>query len=294
MHTINIRMLDALSRNSHNPWRKSRAAFALYSSTGSASTSSMLVLVLMISTYDDEGRWRAIRDLSVSEVPAAKRISKEHPESSGRRLEQVRDPSNATRPLGVVWVVTSYPLVAAGIEKTLEGEADVRGGGDVPTSGLSCIVLYADAMEAGFIGDLKRIRDLHPGVPLLVFGAHLDMELAKTALEKGADGFVHAAMERRQVVKAMEVVQKGELVAPRELLRYVLIHGKSADPGDLSPRQREILGLVAEGLSNAQIAKKLYLSESTIKQHLRGAYKLLGVHNRNEAAKMVKNYERGS
>jgi len=56
----------------------------------------------------------------------------------------------------------------------------------------------------------------------------------------------------------------------------------------LSHRQREILELVAQGLSNAQIAKKLFLTESTVKQHLRAAYKLLGVRNRTEAASIVR------
>jgi DNA-binding NarL/FixJ family response regulator len=184
-------------------------------------------------------------------------------------------------------VVTSYPLVAAGLEKTLEGKADVRVGGSAPADNLSSIVLYADGTEADFVGDLKRMRTLRAGVPLLVFGARLDLQLAQTALENGADGFVHAAMDREQVVKAVEVVQKGELVAPRQLLKYILTHGKTPDVGGLSPRQMEILGLVAEDLSNAEIAKRLYLSESTVKQHLRTAYKLLGVRNRTEAAKMV-------
>jgi DNA-binding NarL/FixJ family response regulator len=49
----------------------------------------------------------------------------------------------------------------------------------------------------------------------------------------------------------------------------------------------EILEMVAEGLSNAQISKRLYVSESTVKQHLRLAYKALGVKNRNQAARLV-------
>jgi hypothetical protein len=51
---------------------------------------------------------------------------------------------------------------------------------------------------------------------------------------------------------------------------------------------REILGFVVEGLSNAEIGRRLYLSESTIKQHLRAAYKLLGVSNRTEAANLFR------
>ena len=95
-------------------------------------------------------------------------------------------------------------------------------------------------------------------------------------------------MRPEQIVRTIEVVAEGEIVAPRELLGY-LIAKDSADLNVLSARQREILKLVGEGLTNAQIAKKLLLSESTVKQHLRAAYKVLGVKNRTEAAKLIRN-----
>ena len=70
---------------------------------------------------------------------------------------------------------------------------------------------------------------------------------------------------------------------PRGLLEGLVRVGP--DPSALlSPWKQEILGLVAEGLSNAEVARKLYLSESTVKQHLRKAYRVLGVKNRREAA----------
>ena len=74
----------------------------------------------------------------------------------------------------------------------------------------------------------------------------------------------------------------------RELLGYILTDDEPANLGSLSARQREILGHVVEGLSNAEIGRRLYLSESTIKQHLRAAYKLLGVSNRTEAANLFR------
>ena len=74
----------------------------------------------------------------------------------------------------------------------------------------------------------------------------------------------------------------------RELLVYILTDDVPANLGSLSARQREILGHVVEGLSNAEIGRRLYLSESTIKQHLRAAYKLLGVSNRTEAANLFR------
>jgi DNA-binding NarL/FixJ family response regulator len=135
---------------------------------------------------------------------------------------------------------------------------------------------------------MGRIRELHPGVPLLVLGSQLDLGLAWAALKNGADGFVHAQMHPAQVLRAVEVVQKGELAAPRGLLRYLLSQNKNPKTGDLTARGREILDMVVEGLSNAQIAGRLYLSESTIKQHLRAVYKELGVRNRTQAAKMMR------
>jgi DNA-binding NarL/FixJ family response regulator len=208
-----------------------------------------------------------------------------------RHLGLVPEWTSADKPLGLVWVLTpSYPLIAAGLEKTLEGMADVRIGGDSVAAGSpSCVVLYADGTEDGFLDRMGRVHELYPGVPLLVCGPRLDPALACAALKNGAAGFVHAAMECSQVLKAVEVAQKGELAGPRELIPYLLSQNKTTEVGDLSVRQREVMELVAEGESNAQIAGHLYLSVSTIKQHLRAAYKLLGVRNRTEAAKKIRN-----
>jgi len=230
------------------------------------------------------GRSRELR------VQGAKLDAAARDVSGGRHLEPVREETSAAKPLGLVWVVdSSYSLAAAGLEKALQGKADVHIGEDLDVGSPSCVVLYVDGTEEGFVDDLRRVRELYPGVPLLALGPHLDLALAWAALKNGADGFVHAAMAREQVVRAVEVVQKGELAAPRQLLRYLLSQTNDPNVGGLSARQGEVLELVVEGLSNAEIAGRLYLSESTIKQHLRAAYKLLGVRNRTEAAKMIKN-----
>jgi DNA-binding NarL/FixJ family response regulator len=84
------------------------------------------------------------------------------------------------------------------------------------------------------------------------------------------------------------VALRGEVVLPRALLRLCVDEQRRLEPRiDLSARQREVLELVVEGLTNAEIAERLFLSESTIKQHLRAAYKLLGVKNRTEAATLI-------
>ena len=214
-----------------------------------------------------------------------------------RHLEAVPEATSvAKKPLGLVWVLSpSYSITMAGLKQTLEGKADVKIGGESPTGSPSCVVLYAGGgMEEGCLEGMGGIRDRYPGVPLLILGSQLDLGLAWAALKNGADGFVHAQMHPAQVLRAVEVVQKGELAAPRGLLRWYFFSQKENPKiRDLSARQREILEMVVEGLSNAEIARRLYLSESTIKQHLRAAYKELGVSNRTQAAKTMRHHAGG-
>ena len=218
-----------------------------------------------------------------------------------RRLEAVREGTSAAeKPLGLVWMVApSYSIAAEGLKKALGGKADVCIGEEpsaatIPVATIpSCVVLYAGGMEEDCLEGMARIRELYPGVPLLVLGSHLDLALARVTLQNGANGFVHAAMHPAQVLRAVEVVQKGELATPRQLLSYLLSQNENPKIEDISARQGEILEMVMEGVSNAEIAGRLYLSESTVKQHLSGAYKVLGVRNRTEAAKTMREHARG-
>jgi DNA-binding NarL/FixJ family response regulator len=242
-----------------------------------------------------EERWRELRAQG-AQIDAAARA-----EPPRRRLEAVPEATSATKkplakkPLGLVWVVTSsYAITTEGLKKVLEGKAEVQIGGESCAGSPSCVVLYASRLQEGCLEGMGGIRELYPGVPLLVLGSQLDLGLAWSALKQGADGFVHAQMHPSQVLRAVEVVQKGELAAPRQLLGYYLLSQKEKPKlGNLTARQQEILEMVVEGLSNAQIAGPLYLSESTIKQHLRAAYKALGVRNRTEAAKTMRKHAGG-
>jgi len=190
--------------------------------------------------------------------------------------------------LGLVWIDCSYPVVAAGLRKALKGRARVHVGWTAPTEAevLLCAIFDTDGPESISEG-IERIREANPEISVLAFSLRVDLPLARAALRHGARGFIHAGMELDQIERAVEVAAGGEIVAPRKLLEYLITNDDPADLDALTARQREILQLVAEGLSNAQIAKSLFLSESTIKQHLRAAYKVLGVSDRKEAARLI-------
>jgi DNA-binding NarL/FixJ family response regulator len=211
-----------------------------------------------------------------------------HSHSAARATRMMREPQGSPKPLGSVWVDCPRSVVSAGLVRTLEKQATVHQGLKPPRSVPSCIILCANNNE-GLSERVKFYQESCPdALPIVVFGPQLDLPLARDALLAGASGFVHAEMMPDQLVRALAVAARGELVAPRELLRYVLTRDHSGDLAALSVRQREILGYVVEGLSNAEIGRRLYLSESTIKQHLRAAYKLLGVSNRTEAANLFR------
>ena len=205
-----------------------------------------------------------------------------------RAVGMTHQPKDSVKPLGAVWVDCSRSVVNAGLVRVLEGQARVRQGPKPPGEVPACVILCVDNHE-DLSERVQFYKQLSPDAPpVVVFGPQLDLPLARDALRAGASGFVHAGMTPDQLVRAVTVAARGELVAPRELLEYLLTEDEPADLASLSVRQREILGYVVEGLSNAQIGKRLFLSESTIKQHLRSAYKVLGVKNRTEAANLFR------
>ncbi len=192
--------------------------------------------------------------------------------------------------LGYIWIKCSSPVIIVGLTQILEKEARVYSGSE-PADGEApdFVVLCTASIAAEDLPEsIEHLRELLPGTPVLVFGVELDLSLAQTALKAGAMGFIHADMQPGQIVRALMVASEGQVAAPRQMLEYMLAGGDRDKLAALSFRQQEILELVTSGLSNAQIAQRLYLSESTIKQHLRAAYKLLDVKNRTEAARLFR------
>jgi DNA-binding NarL/FixJ family response regulator len=194
-------------------------------------------------------------------------------------------------PTGTVWISCPYPVVAAGLSDAFENKSRVHLGRSAPASGVvpSCAIL--DTGEAENLAEgIRRIHGVSPEIPILVFGLRVDLLVARTALRLGAKGFIHAGMELDQIARATEVAASGEIVVPRTILEQLVTNEDPTDLEALTTRQREILELVAKGYSNARIAKDLFLSESTVKQHLRATYKILNVSDRKEAAKLINSH----
>ena len=193
------------------------------------------------------------------------------------------------KPLGLVWLSCSNLMTAFGLQKALEPCAYVHCNYDPPQGRSPSLVVF-ESNEEDVASEVQRLRGFAPNAPVLIFAPSLSLALARAALRAGAKGIVHGQLTPEQVVRAVSVAAKGEVVLPRSLLKNLLEEEAPADLSGLSVRQQEILELVSEGLSNRQIAERLFLSESTIKQHLRRAFKSLGVRNRTEAARLLRDH----
>lgn len=193
--------------------------------------------------------------------------------------------------LTAVWIDCPYPALTLGLTRIIEAEVLlVYSKGQEPPEGveISLIVLYADGVSEVSEG-FSRIERLKSDASVVVFSTRTDSALIRAALRMGARGFLHAAMTPSNILRALCAAFEGELVIPRKLIEPLIMEEQRVvDPGALSARQREILEMVAADLSNAQIATRLFLSEATVKQHLRTAYRILGVNNRKEAGRLIR------
>ena len=203
-------------------------------------------------------------------------------------------------PLGLVWVKSTQRVVSLRLEKALGAGARVHKGLEGPAAEAPSAVIYCpdgpDGQEdeeeaaAAVAREVERIRAQAPNATILVCAPAPDLHLARGAIKAGASGLLHTGVPPEQILRALSVALEGEVVLPRELLRLWVDEQRRLEPRIdlLSARHREVLELVVEGLTNAEIAGRMFLSESTIKQHLRAAYRLLGAKNRTEAAALLR------
>jgi DNA-binding NarL/FixJ family response regulator len=145
----------------------------------------------------------------------------------------------------------------------------------------------------------RRITALDPPPRLLVLTTFDLDEHVYAALQAGASGFLLKDAPATELVRGVRVVAAGDaLLAPsvtRRLIEEVAPAGaaRSKPPGldDLTTKEREVLGLLARGLSNAEIAEAMYVGEATVKTHVGHVLTKLGVRDRVQAVVLA--YEAG-
>jgi len=202
-------------------------------------------------------------------------------------------------PSGYKFVIADdHPLFRGALKQALSGlssvatileAGDFKGAKDIVAGNDDIDLVLLDLTMPGAAGlsGLVSLRGINAAVPLVVVSAHDDAETIRRALELGASGFISKSASMDDIRKAVETVLAGGVCTPADVEL-----GVEHDPEildlikrlqSLTPQQARVLGMLAEGLLNKQIAYELGVSEATIKAHVSAVLHKLGVDSRTQA-----------
>jgi DNA-binding NarL/FixJ family response regulator len=217
--------------------------------------------------------------------------------------------TQASRPIRVV-VVDDQPLIRAGFAMVLAAADDIEVVGEAD-NGAQAVELLRNVAADVVIMDIRmpvmdgiqateRLMQLEDPPGVLVLTTFDNDDDAFAALRAGAGGFLLKNAPAAEVIGAIRVVAAGESVVAPRITRLLLDRfadrlgpagGQSERLDVLTARERDVLALVARGLSNSEIAADLYVAEATVKTHLGNL--MAKLHLRDRAQAVVFAYESG-
>ena len=200
-----------------------------------------------------------------------------------------------------ILIADDHTVVREGTRQILEQEPDLKvvseavdGEEAVKLAGTSkpdvAIIDIAmprmDGIEA-----TRKIKELYPNITVLILTAYDDDQFVFSLLEAGAAGYLLKSVREHELIDAVRAVHAGESVLHPAIARKVLNRfvpsaektGKEGPAENLSKREIDVLRLATKGLSNQEIANRLYLSLRTVQAHLGHIFNKLGVSSRTEA-----------
>jgi len=204
----------------------------------------------------------------------------------------------------VVLAVDDHPLIRSALREVVacvgSGNIELVEAGD-PAEGLALLQQRADFdlvfLDLGFAGHdglayVERYRAAAPVVPVIVYTMHEDAATLAQALARGAAGIIPKTHSPQLLQRAIQLVMEGGVYVPPQLVPHLArgepatkcVHEAAAAPLAMSEQQWKILELVAQGMPNKLIARKLGLAPSTVKNQLTMVFGALGVSNRTQAA----------
>ncbi len=197
--------------------------------------------------------------------------------------------------------IDDHPLFRKGVADLIDMEDSIELVGEAASGreGLKLAIelnpdfILLDINMKGMDGleTLKAIKDSGVGSRVLMLTVSDNEEDVISALRIGADGYLLKDMEPEDILGCLKKAAEGTIVI-NERLTQLLAHslredrpvGRHVGYADLTDREREILDLIANGMSNKLIAQTLTISEGTVKVHVKHLLKKLGLHSRVEAA----------
>ena len=202
---------------------------------------------------------------------------------------------SAPSPTVRVVLVDDHALVRHGLAQLLDGADDIEVVGQA-ADGEAAMAVLARTRPDVVVMDLqmpgvdgvtatRRVVADHPGTQVLVLTSYSDAERIVAALDAGAVGYLLKDADPDDVLEGVRAVSRGESpIHPRAARSLLTARRSSPTPLELTPRETEVLALVRAGMANKQIARRLGISERTVKAHLTSAFSRIGVQDRTQAA----------
>jgi NarL family two-component system response regulator LiaR len=198
-----------------------------------------------------------------------------------------------------VMIVDDHSMVRRGLAAFLKVNADLQVVGQA-RNGQQALQMCAQAQPDVILMDLlmpemdgatatRLILEQHPGVCVIALTSFQEKELVRDALRAGATSYLIKNVSADELVEAIRAAHAGRsTLAPEALQALIQSDEQKFAPGhDLSERERQVLALLVQGLSNPEIADRLCVSRSTAKAHVSNILSKLGVSNRAEAAALA-------
>lgn len=193
-----------------------------------------------------------------------------------------------------ILVVDDHPIVRDGLVAVLETQPDFTVAGQAATGSQAVeqaarlrpdvVLLDLEMPDLDGVAALQQMRAADPELRVVVFTAFDTDDRILGALQAGAQGYLLKGAPRDDLFRAIRIVsQGGSLLEPLVAARVIehLQHASSYEP--LTPRERDVLALLAQGKSNQAIATALVVTERTAKFHIAAIMRKLGATNRTEA-----------
>lgn len=198
-----------------------------------------------------------------------------------------------------IYLLDDHDIVRRGLRWLLESEPDlevvgasgsaVEAAARIPALRPDVAILDAQLPDGSGIEVCRQVRSVDPSIKGLILTAHADDEAMLAAIVAGASGYVLKTASCDGLAEAVRQVAAGRSLLDTTQVARLADRVRSPDPADdrlalLSPQEMAVLRNIAEGLSNRQIAERMFLTEKTVKNYVSNVFAKLGVERRTQAA----------